>query len=111
MPLRSLQSTAIRGPGGKASPIFRRLGAVALCGAQLHSSIRSNRGETMAKDYVEDHTHETVYVHAEDATIETPFPVKTSTGHKYKPGLPGALAICRFQVGDDLAAAAILFRL
>ena len=65
-----------------------------------HSSVESNNGEIM-----------TVYVHAEDAAIEAPFPVKTSTGHKYKPGLPGMLAICRFQVGEDLAAAAILLRL
>ena len=36
---------------------------------------------------------------------------KSKAGYEYKPGLPGMLAVCRFQVGGDLAAAAILLRL
>jgi hypothetical protein len=66
----------------------------------------------MAKSYADHDPDEVVYVHADNATIdEVPFPVKTKAGYKYKPGLPGMLAICRFQVGGDLAAAAILLRL
>ncbi len=54
-----------------------------------------------------------VYTHADYAAIDmSPFPVKTKAGNKYKPGLPGMLSICRFQVVDnDLAAAAVLLRL
>jgi hypothetical protein len=56
--------------------------------------------------------YEVAYEHADNATIdEYPFPIKTKQGYKYKPGLPGMLAICRYQVGGDLAAAAILLRL
>lgn len=55
--------------------------------------------------------YEVAYKHADNATIENPFPTKTKNGYKYKPGLPGMLAVCRFQVGGDLAAAAILLRL
>jgi hypothetical protein len=55
--------------------------------------------------------YEVVYSHADNATIDNPFPVKTKSGYKYKPGIPGMLAICRFQVGGDLAAAVILLRL
>jgi hypothetical protein len=54
----------------------------------------------------------TIHKHAENATIDAyPFPVKTKAGYKYKPGLPGMLAACRFQVGGDLAAAVVLLRL
>ncbi len=95
--LKSRQS-----PRTPASYRSRRRGAV---GAQLRPpSSPIDLGEAMAKDNVEDDAYETVYVHADNATIEAPFPVKTKTGHKYKPGLPGMLAICRFQVGEDLAA-------
>ena len=52
-----------------------------------------------------------VYAHADCAIIDNPFPVKTKSGYKFKPGLLGMLAICRFQVGGDLAAAVILLRL
>jgi hypothetical protein len=53
-----------------------------------------------------------IYKHADNATVDAyPFPVKTKVGYKYKPGLPGLLTICRYQVGGDLAAAAILMRL
>jgi len=48
--------------------------------------------------------YEVVYANADNTIIDNPFPVK-------KPGVPGMLAICRFQVGGDLAAAAILLRL
>lgn len=55
--------------------------------------------------------YEVVHKHADNATIESPFPTKTKNGYKYKPGIPGMLAACRFQVGGDLAAAVILLRL
>jgi len=53
----------------------------------------------------------TIYKHADNATIEYPFPAKTKNGYKFKPGLPGMLSVCRFQVGGDLAAAVLLLRL
>jgi len=55
--------------------------------------------------------YEVAYAHADNAIIDNPFPVKTKGGYKYKPGLPGMLSVCRFEVGGDLAAAAILLRL
>jgi hypothetical protein len=66
----------------------------------------------MAKGNTQDDAYEVIYAHADCATIDkNPFPVKTKSGYKYKPGLPGMLAVCRFQVGGDLAAAAVLLRL
>jgi hypothetical protein len=55
--------------------------------------------------------YEVVYSHADNASIDNPFPTKTSKGYKYNAGLPGMLSVCRFQVDGDLAAAAILLRL
>ena len=71
--------------------------------------IIGTEGKAQTKGYED--PYEVVYSHADNATIDSPFPVKTKGGHKYKPGLPGMLAACRFQVGGDLAAAAILLRL
>jgi hypothetical protein len=65
----------------------------------------------MANIHADGDAYADVYAHADNATIGGPFPVKTEAGYKYKPGLPGMLAICRFQVGGDLAAAVLLLRL
>ena len=66
----------------------------------------------MTKKTFDDDNADIVYAHADYAAIDhDPFPIKTKAGYKYKPGLPGMLGVCRFQVGGDLAAAAILQRL
>jgi len=105
----------MEGPATRRGPLT--ISALRVVGPRKERTMKTSNHVILGSEGKEPTTpgsgdyHQTIYKHADSATIESPFPVKTKAGYKYKPGLPGMLAACWFQVGGDLAAAAILLRL